>query len=52
MTRVRSSYEARVDLATARERQLSEEKLQNKLLEQAVQMTQQFADELRTRVEA
>ncbi|CAK7237782.1 hypothetical protein SEUCBS140593_010122 [Sporothrix eucalyptigena] len=51
MASVRSSYDARLQLATARERQLSEEKLQNKLLEQAVQMTQQFAEELRDRVE-
>ncbi|CAK7226968.1 hypothetical protein SCUCBS95973_006377 [Sporothrix curviconia] len=51
MAAVRSSYDARLQLATARERELSEEKLQNKLLEQAVQMTQQFADELRERVE-
>lgn len=51
MAAVRTSYDARLELATARERQLSEEKLQNKLIEQAVQMTQQFADELRDRVE-
>lgn len=52
MAEVRSSYDARLQLATARERELSEEKLQNKLLEQAVQMTQQFTEELRERVEA
>ncbi|CAK7269971.1 hypothetical protein SEPCBS119000_003848 [Sporothrix epigloea] len=51
MAAVRNSYDARLQLATARERELSEEKLQNKLLEQAVQMTQQFTEELRERVE-
>ncbi|CAK7262434.1 hypothetical protein SEPCBS57363_000021 [Sporothrix epigloea] len=51
MSAVRSSYDARLQLATARERELSEEKLQNKLLEQAVQMTQQFTEELRERVD-
>ena len=52
MQRVRTSYDARVQLATERERDLSASKLQNKLLEQAVQMTQQFTDELSARVEA
>ncbi|EPE09572.1 mitochondrion protein [Ophiostoma piceae UAMH 11346] len=52
MQRVRESYDARVQLATERERELSQGKLQNKLLEQAVQMTQQFTDELSSRVEA
>ncbi|EFW98671.1 hypothetical protein CMQ_4523 [Grosmannia clavigera kw1407] len=52
LARVRGSYEERLALATARERQLSEERLQNELLEQAVQLTGQFAEELRTRVEA
>ncbi|ERS96457.1 hypothetical protein HMPREF1624_07369 [Sporothrix schenckii ATCC 58251] len=51
MAAVRSSYDARLQLATARERELSEAKLQNKLAEQAVQLTQQFAGELRDRVE-
>ncbi|CAK7245170.1 MAG: hypothetical protein STHCBS139747_006740 [Sporothrix thermara] len=52
MAAMRRSYDARLQLATSRERELSEEKLQNRLLEQAVQLTQQFSDELRERVEA
>jgi len=49
--KLHESYEERVRVMTERERQLSEEKLGNRLLEQAVELSRQFSGEVRGRVE-
>jgi mitofilin len=51
MERLRQSYDSKVQLIQARERQLAEEKLNNQLLEQAVQLQRQFARDIKKHVE-
>ncbi|KAI9171687.1 mitochondrion protein [Paramyrothecium foliicola] len=51
MQKVRDSYDERVKLVTERERKLNEEKLQNKLLEQAIALKKEFAGDVKARVE-
>ena len=51
MKKVRESYDERVKLLMGREKQLSDEKLQNQLLEQAVALKKEFAKDLKGRVE-
>ncbi|OAA62906.1 Mitochondrial inner membrane protein Mitofilin [Niveomyces insectorum RCEF 264] len=52
LAQVRASYDARLELATARERELGAAQRANALREQAVQLTRQFASDLQARVEA
>ena len=49
--RLRQGYEGKVQLIQERERQLAEERLNNRLLEQAVQLQRQFARDIRRHVE-
>lgn len=51
MERLRHSYDSKVKLIQDRERQLAEEKLNNQLLEQAVQLQRQFARDIKKHVE-
>ncbi|KAL2131893.1 hypothetical protein VTI74DRAFT_4478 [Chaetomium olivicolor] len=51
MGRLKQSYESKVQLIQQRERQLAEEKLNNQLLEQAVQLQRQFAQDIKKHVE-
>jgi mitofilin len=51
MERLRQSYDSKVHLIQDRERQLAEEKLNNQLLEQAVQLQRQFARDIKQHVE-
>jgi mitofilin len=51
MERLRQSYDSKVQLIRERERQLAEEKLNNQLLEQAVQLQRQFARDIKKHVE-
>ncbi|RYP77260.1 hypothetical protein DL771_001309 [Monosporascus sp. 5C6A] len=52
MRGVREAYEARFKTERERERLVNEEKLKNKLLEQAIQLKRQFLSEVRDRVES
>ncbi|EGS17055.1 uncharacterized protein CTHT_0073820 [Thermochaetoides thermophila DSM 1495] len=51
MARVKASYDAKVQLIQQRERQLAEQRLQNQLLEQAVELQRHFAREVQEQVE-
>lgn len=51
MTKVRESYDERVELLLERERKVNEEQLQNQLLEQAVALKKEFVGEVQARVE-
>ncbi|AEO53086.1 hypothetical protein MYCTH_2293957 [Thermothelomyces thermophilus ATCC 42464] len=51
MERLRKSYDSKVQLIQERERQLAEEKLNNRLLEQAIQLQRQFASDIKRHVE-
>lgn len=51
MKSVRSSYDERVKLLLEREKKLNEEKLQTRLLEQALALKREFVQEVRERVE-
>lgn len=51
MERLRKSYDSKVQLIQARERQLAEEKLNNQLLQQAVELQRQFARDVKRHVE-
>ncbi|KAK3393858.1 mitochondrial inner membrane protein Mitofilin [Podospora didyma] len=51
MERVRKSYDEKVQLIQQRERQISEEKLNNTLLEQAIALQRQFAGDVKKQVE-
>ena len=51
MERVRKSYESKVRLIQERERQLAEEKVNNRLLEQAIALQRQFASDIKKHVE-
>ncbi|KAK3905065.1 MICOS complex subunit MIC60 [Staphylotrichum tortipilum] len=49
--RLRQSYDGKIALIRDRERQLAEEKVNNQLLEQAVQLQRQFARDIKAHVE-
>jgi mitofilin len=51
MERLKKSYESKVQLIQERERQVAEEKLNNQLLEQAIQLQRQFARDIKQHVE-
>ncbi|KAL2256409.1 hypothetical protein VTK26DRAFT_1727 [Humicola hyalothermophila] len=51
MERLRKSYDNKVQLVQERERQLAEEKLQNRLLEQAIALQREFARDIKRHVE-
>src|SRR5690606_26310425 len=51
MERLRKSYDSKVQLIQERERKLAEEKLNNRLLEQAIQLQRQFARGIERHVE-
>ncbi|KAK3938902.1 mitochondrial inner membrane protein Mitofilin [Diplogelasinospora grovesii] len=51
MKRMQHGYDEKVKLIQERERQLNEEKCNNRLLEQAIEMQRQFAQEVKKRVE-
>ncbi|KAK3299919.1 mitochondrial inner membrane protein Mitofilin [Chaetomium fimeti] len=51
MDRLRKSYDNKVQLIQERERQLAEEKLNNQLLEQAVQLQRAFTQDIKKHVE-
>ncbi|KAK0630201.1 mitochondrial inner membrane protein Mitofilin [Bombardia bombarda] len=51
MQRVRKSYDEKVSLVQQRERQIGEEKLNNRLLEQAVELQRRFAQDIKKHVE-
>ncbi|KAK4246227.1 mitochondrial inner membrane protein-domain-containing protein [Corynascus novoguineensis] len=51
MERLRKSYDSKVQLIQERERQVAEEKLNNRLLEQAIQLQRQFASDIKKHVE-
>ncbi|KAJ9150462.1 MICOS complex subunit MIC60 [Pleurostoma richardsiae] len=51
MKKIKDSYDERVKVMTERERRLNEERLNNRLLEQALDLKRQFAEEVKKRVE-
>lgn len=51
MARIKAGYDEKVKLVQERQRQVDEEKANNRLLEQAIELQRQFADEVKTRVE-
>jgi len=52
MKRVKASYDEKVKVVIERQKQVDEEKAKNRLLEQAIEMQKQFAEEIKARVEA
>ncbi|KAK0631634.1 mitochondrial inner membrane protein Mitofilin [Immersiella caudata] len=51
MERIQKSYDEKVQVILEREQQINEQKLKNKLLEQAVELQRQFAGDIRKHVE-
>jgi mitofilin len=51
MQRVKTSYDEKVKVVIERQKQLDEEKANNRLLEQAIEMQKQFAEQIKSRVE-
>lgn len=51
MARIRDNYSEKAKLIQERERQVAEEKLNNKLLEQAIQLQRQFSQDIKKHVE-
>lgn len=51
MKKVKETFDERIKVMTDRERQLSQDKLNNKLLEQAVELKRQFANDIKKHVE-
>ncbi|KAI1487990.1 mitofilin [Biscogniauxia mediterranea] len=51
MKRIQSAYQSRIQTELEREKLLNEERLKNKLMEQAVQLKRQFLKEIKDRVE-
>ncbi|PNY18816.1 MICOS complex subunit MIC60 [Tolypocladium capitatum] len=51
MSKVRESYDERVNLLMEREKKLNEEKLHNQLLEQALALKKEFVQDVKDRVE-
>lgn len=52
MARAQEVFDARLKTMTERERKIAEAKLQNRLLEQALELQRQFKEEIKQRVEA
>lgn len=51
MRKIKDTYESRVKVMTERERQLNEERLGNKMLEQATELKRQFTKQIKDQVE-
>jgi mitofilin len=51
MKKVKENYDEKLKLVIEREKQVNEEKAKNRLLEQAIEMQRQFAEEVKNRVE-
>ncbi|KAK1777984.1 mitochondrial inner membrane protein-domain-containing protein [Copromyces sp. CBS 386.78] len=51
MIRLKKSYDEKIHLIQDRERQIAEKKLNNHLLEQAIQLQRQFTDDIKKHVE-
>lgn len=51
MKKVKETFDERIKVMTDREKQLSQDKLNNKLLEQAVELKRQFAKDIKKHVE-
>lgn len=51
MVRLKKSYDEKIHLIQDRERQIAEEKLNNRLLEQAIQLQRQFTEDIKKHVE-
>lgn len=49
--KIKQTFDERVNIMTERERQLNEERLNNKLLEQAIEIKRAFAKEIKKRVD-
>ncbi|KLU81369.1 mitochondrion protein, partial [Magnaporthiopsis poae ATCC 64411] len=52
MARTQEMFDARLKTMTERERKIAEAKLQNRLMEQALELQRQFKEEIKQRVEA
>lgn len=52
MKKIKETYDERAKVMTERERQLNEERLNNRLLEQAIELKRQFAKQIKQQVEA
>lgn len=51
MNRVRKTYDERINVMTERERKLNEERLNNRLLEQAIELKRMFAKDIKQHVD-
>lgn len=51
MKRIKASYDEKAKVLVERQKQVDEEKAKNRLLEQAIEMQRQFAEEIKARVE-
>lgn len=51
MRKIKDTYESRVQVMTERERELSEKRLSNKMLEQAIELKRQFTNQIKDQVE-
>lgn len=51
MRKIKETYESRIKVMTDRERELSEKRLGNKMLEQALELKRQFAKQIKDQVE-
>ncbi|KAH8905868.1 formation of crista junctions protein 1 [Coniochaeta sp. PMI_546] len=51
MGRIKASYDDKVKLVIERQKQVDEERAKNRLLEQAIELQRQFAEEVKSRVE-
>lgn len=51
MLRLKKSYDEKIHLIQDRERQIAEQKLNNRLVEQAIQLQRQFTDDIKKHVE-
>lgn len=51
MNRVKKTYDERISVMTNRERQINEERLNNRLLEQAIELKRAFGKEIKQRVD-
>lgn len=51
MKRIKTSYDEKAKVLVERQKQVDEEKAKNKLLEQAIEMQRQFAEDVKARVE-
>lgn len=51
MRKIKDTYESRVKTMTERERKLNEERLGNRMLEQAIELKRQFTDQIKDQIE-